>query len=145
MAQTIDNDLCRGILENAPDAILFADRNGTIRFWNAGAEAVFGFSEDEALGQSLDLIIPERLRVRHWSGYHQVMATGETHYGRELLSVPALHKNGGQISSEFSIILLKDKLGQVLGLGAIMRDISKRRMEEKALKDRLAILEQTKH
>lgn len=141
MAQSIDKELCRGILESAPDAILFADREGVIRYWNAGAEAVFGFSEGEALGQSLDLIIPERLRVRHWSGYHKVMASGETHYGRELLSVPALHKTGGQISSEFSIILLKDKIGQILGIGAIMRDVSKRRQEEKALRDRLAAFE----
>lgn len=141
MALTTDTDLYRGILENAPDAILFADREGLIRIWNAGAVALFGFSEAEALGQSLDLIIPEKLRGRHWEGYHRVMASGETHYGSKLLAVPALRQDGRQLSSEFSIVMLRDAVGQAMGVAAIMRDVSERFQQEKALKARVAALE----
>ena len=81
-------DLYRRIVDEAQDAIIVADREGTIRLWNTSAETVFGYSAEEAVGRSLDLIIPERLRQRHWDGYTKVMETGETRYGRELLSVP---------------------------------------------------------
>lgn len=137
-------EICRQIVELTPDAILFADREGLIRVWNAGAERIFGFSQAEALGQSLDLIIPEKLRARHWEGYHRVMAGGETHYGSKLLAVPALRQDGGQLSSEFSIVLLRDPAGQILGVAAIMRDISERWQQEKALKARIAALEAEK-
>lgn len=131
----------RDILEQAPDAILYADRDGIIRLWNGGAERIFGFSAAEALGQSLDLIIPERHRQRHWDGYHQTMATGTTKYGTRLLAVPALHQGGGQLTTEFSIVMLKDDQGRPQGVAAILRDISAKRAEEKALRDRLAALE----
>lgn len=131
----------RQIIEQAPDAILFADREGLIRLWNVGAERLFGYSQAEALGQSLDLIIPEKLRGRHWDGYHRVMATGETHYGSKLLNVPALHKDGRQLSSEFSIAMLRDCSGEITGIAAIMRDITERWQQEKSLKARLAALE----
>lgn len=137
-------EICRQIVELTPDAILFADREGLIRVWNAGAERIFGFSQAEALGQSLDLIIPEKLRARHWEGYHRVMAGGETHYGSKLLAVPALRQDGSQLSSEFSIVLLRDPAGQILGVAAIMRDISERWQQEKALKARVAALEAEK-
>lgn len=134
-------EIYRQIIEQAPDAILFADRQGLIRIWNAAATALFGYSEAQALGQSLDLIIPEKLRARHWEGYHRVMATGETHYGSKMLAVPALRQNGSQLSSEFSIVMLRDAAGQVLGVAAIMRDVSERFAQEKALKARVAALE----
>lgn len=143
MAVFKDKDLCCSILEQAPDAILYADREGIVRYWNSGAERIFGFSRDEALGQSLDLIIPERHRARHWEGYHKTMASGETRYGLDLLSVPALHKNSQQFSSEFSIVMLKDEDGVVLGVAAIMRDITARHNKEKALREKLAALEQS--
>ena len=129
------------ILEQAPDAILYADRDGIIRLWNQGAERIFGFSAQEAIGQSLDLIIPEAQRQRHWDGYHQTMATGITRYGTKLLAVPALHQSGTRLSTEFSIIMLKDDAGQPCGVAAIMRDVSERHAKDKALREKLAALE----
>ena len=133
--------LSEQILTLAPDAIMFADREGTIRLWNNGAERIFGYSADQAIGQSLDLIIPEKLRERHWEGYHKTMATGETRYGTEMLAVPAMHQNGSRMSTEFSIVMLKDDDGKPIGVAAIMRDITERRNQEKELRDRFAGLE----
>ena len=133
--------LSEQILTLAPDAIMFADRDGIIRLWNQGAERIFGCSAEQAIGQSLDLIIPEKLRERHWEGYHKTMATGETRYGTEMLAVPAFHQNGSRMSTEFSIVLLQDDDGKPLGVAAIMRDITERRNQEKELRDRLAELE----
>ena len=135
------NQLSAEILSQAPDAIMFADREGIIRLWNFGAERIFGFSAAQAIGQSLDLIIPEKLRQRHWDGYNKTMDTGETRYGTEMLSVPALHQNGARLSTEFSIVMLTDNDNKPLGVAAIMRDITQRHQKEKAMKDRLAELE----
>lgn len=132
--------LSRQILSLAPDAILFSDHEGIIRLWNRGAELVFGFTADEALGQSLDLIIPERLRAVHWEGYQRVMVTGETRYGKDLLSVPALHRDGHQLSCEFSIVMLKDENGKLIGIASIMRDMTERWNREKALKEQIATI-----
>jgi len=133
--------LCEQILSQAPDAIMYADREGIIQLWNHGAERIFGFSTKEALGKSLDLIIPEKLRERHWEGYHKTMATGITRYGTDLLAVPALHQDGSRISTEFSIVMLLDDDGKPLGVAAIMRDMSERHQKEKQLRDRLSELE----
>ncbi len=128
------------IVEKAPDAIMYADREGLIRLWNEGAQRIFGVAKAEALGRSLDLIIPERLQARHWQGYHQTMATGETRYGHQLLRVPALKGDGDQFSSEFSIVLVRDESGQPLGVAAILRDVSAQWQREKELKEQLALL-----
>ena len=133
--------LVRRIVEEMPEAVIFADRQGAIRLWNRGAETMFGYSADEALGQSLDLIIPERFRARHWDGYRQVMATGVTSYGQRLLAVPAMRKDGQRISIEFSIALLKDEHGEVTGAAAIVRDVTARWQAERELRRRLAALE----
>ncbi len=143
MPDTIDSTLYRQIIDQAPDAILFADREGIIRLWNRGAELTFGYTAAEAIGQSLDLIIPERLRGRHWDGYRRVMASGETRYGTELLSVPAQHQDGRQLSCAFSIVMLKDAQGQLLGVASIMRDGTAAWQREKELKERIASLEKT--
>jgi PAS domain S-box-containing protein len=135
------NLLCGQIVGDAPDAVIFADREGVIRLWNRGAALMFGYAEAEAVGQSLDLIIPPRLRERHWEGWRRVMATGATRYGKELLAVPGLTKDGGAISLEFSIVLIKDARGQVQGAGAILRDVTARWEREKELRRRLAALE----
>lgn len=133
--------LVQQIVEKTYDAIIFADRDGIIRLWNSGAEAMFGYQAQEALGQTLDLIIPERLRERHWEGYRKVMATGVTKYGRELLAVPGIRKDGTRISLEFTIVLLRDLTGELVGAAAIIRDVTARWQREKALKERLAALE----
>ena len=133
--------LCREVLERARDAVILADREGLIRFWNAGAERIFGYSGEEALGRGLDLIIPERLRERHWEGYRKVMATGVTRYGDEVLAVPALRRDGGRISIEFTILLLQNDGGDLVGTAAIIRDVTARWGKEKELKRRLAELE----
>jgi PAS domain S-box-containing protein len=135
------NNLYRQLVERAPDAILFADREGIIRLWNSGAEAIFGWTAEQALGQPLDLIVPEKLRARHGEGYERVMGGAESQYGSRLLAVPALRQEGGPISSEFSMVLVRDEAGGVLGIAAILRDVSERWQREKALKDRLAALE----
>ena len=133
--------LFRRIVEEMPEAVIFADRQGVVRLWNRGAETMFGYSADEALGQSLDLIIPERFRARHWDGYRQVMASGVTSYGQRLLAVPARRKDGQRISIEFSIALLKDERGEVAGAVAVVRDVTARWLAERDLRSRLAALE----
>src|SRR4029453_2068528 len=133
--------LHRLIVEEMPEAVIFSDRQGTVRLWNRGAETMFGYSATEALGQSLDLIVPERFRARHWEGYRQVMATGVTRYGERLLAVPAMRKDGRRISIEFSIALLKDERGEVAGALAVVRDVTARWQAERELRARLAALE----
>ena len=125
--------LYQQIIEGAQDAIVFADKEGIIRLWNSGAEAIFGYSAEEAIGETLDLIVPEKMRERHWEGYRKVMDTGVTKYGSDLLSVPAL---------EFTIVLLKNDSGKPIGTAAIMRDVTERWQKEKELKKRLAELEE---
>ncbi|MGA8180290.1 MAG: PAS domain S-box protein [Desulfobacterales bacterium] len=131
----------RQIVENSQDAILIADRNGVIDLWNTGAEAIFGYTKEEAHGKSLDLIIPEKLRERHWQGYHTVMKTGETRYGKELLKVPAIRKDGKSISIEFTIMPIKDPSNQIMGIAAIIRDVTERWMQEKEMKQKIKVLE----
>lgn len=117
----LPSDLHRHILEQAPDAILYADVDGIIRLWNGGAERVFGVPATQAIGQSLDLIIPERLRERHWAGWQRVMAGGSSRYGTELLHVPALHADGSQFRCEFSIVMIKGDNDRPAGVAAILR------------------------
>jgi PAS domain S-box-containing protein len=136
-------ELCRRIVEEMPEAVVFSDRQGLVRLWNRAAEAMFGYSADEALGQSLDLIVPERFRARHWEGYRRVMATGVTSYGQRLLAVPATRKDGQPISIEFSIALLRDEGGEVTGAAAVVRDVTARWQAERELRRRLAALEQS--
>jgi len=133
--------ICRRIVEATGDAVLFGDRDGKIRFWNAGAEATFGWTAAEAVGQSMDLIIPERLRGRHWEGWDKTMATGVTKYGRELLAVPAARKDGAPLSIEFTIQLVRDDQGAIVGAGAIIRDVTARWNRDKELRKRLKEME----
>jgi len=133
--------LCRRIVAESRDAIIFVDMDGLIRLWNVGAEAMFGYRAAEMEGQSLDRIIPEALRARHNEGFRRVMAAGESRYAADLLAVPGLRKDGARISLEFTITLIKDDQGQVLGAAAIIRDVTARWERERELKKRLATLE----
>jgi PAS domain S-box-containing protein len=135
----IGAQLAGAIVGTAADAILATDRQGIIRFWNPGADRIFGFTQEEAVGASLDLIIPERLRQRHWQGYQRVIATGTTRYGTgDVLAVPALTKDGRQISVEFTILLLRDASREITGMAAILRDVTARFEETRRLKRELA-------
>jgi PAS domain S-box-containing protein len=128
-------------VEQSPIAIIVGDREGIVRLWNASAQTMFGWSAEEVLGKSMDMIIPEKHRPRHWEGYDRVMATGVTKYGRNLLAVPALTKDGRRISIEFNVVLLKDAEGRVLGIAASMQDVTARWERDKTLRARLAELE----
>ena len=142
MTQTYTHEwLCQRIVEDTQVAIVFADRDGIVRFWNSGAEAMFGYRAEEILGQTLDLIVPERHRARHWEGYRSVMATGVTKYGRQVLAVPAATKDGRRISVEFSIALLRAPTAEVLGAAAFLQDVTERWQKQKEMKERLAALE----
>ena len=132
--------LCRRLVAESRDAIIFVDKDGLIRLWNTGAEVMFGYRATEMEGQGLDRIIPEALRARHNEGFRRVMATGESKYAADLLAVPGLRKDGARISLEFTIILVKDDGGKVLGAAAIIRDVSIRWQRDQELKKRLAAL-----
>ncbi|MBV9151229.1 MAG: PAS domain-containing protein [Alphaproteobacteria bacterium] len=141
----LPNDFAAHIVAGCPDAIIYADAAGKIRFWNAAATRIFGFDRAEALGESLDLIIPERLRARHWQGYDHVMKGGESRYGKgDLLAVPARHKDGRQISVEFTILPLHDAAGAIAGIVAFLRDVTARFEETRALLRELAALRASK-
>jgi PAS domain S-box-containing protein len=136
--------LAEALLASASDAIIATDRDGVVTYWNPGAVRVFGFSPDEAIGQSLDFIIPENLRARHWDGYRHTMATGTSRYGAgDLLSVPALTKGGTRISVEFTIVMLRDERGLPDGTVAVLRDVTRSFAEKLALRRELAELRRT--
>lgn len=131
--------LANAVLTTAADAIIATDHAGMITFWNPGATRIFGFSREEAMGQSLDIIIPENLRARHWDGYHKTMATGTSRYGEsDLLAVPGLRKDGTRISVEFTIVMLQDAQGKTSGTAAILRDVTKHFEETRRLRRQLA-------
>ena len=133
----VADELGVAILGSSGDAIIAADAGGIIQFWNPGAEKIFGFTAAEVTGQSLDLIIPEALRERHWHGYREVMRTGQSRYGQgDLLAVPGLRKDRKRISLEFTIVPLRTKDGTLQGIGAIMRDVTSRFEELRSLRQR---------
>jgi PAS domain S-box-containing protein len=136
---TLPEQFYERLTADCPDGVIYADADGHIRFWNASATRIFGFSADEALGARLDLIIPERLRGRHWEGYDKVMGGAPSRYGEgALLAVPALHKDGRQISVEFTILPLHDSGGRLLGITAFLRDATTRFEELRTLRRELA-------
>jgi PAS domain S-box-containing protein len=129
------------LVEVIGDAIVIADASGAITLWNPAAERLFGFTPAEALGNSLDLIIPERLRERHWAGYRKTMASGETRYAHDVLRVPALHKDGRALSIAFTVGLIYGPQREVTGIVAVIRDETTRYTEERNLRKRIAELE----
>ena len=133
--------ILKQIFDGSSDGIIFADGEGIIRLWNRGAERIFGYGESEALGSTLDLIVPERFRERHWEGYRRVMETGETRYGDQLLSVPGMGRDGSRISLEFTVCLIKSEDGVAEGVAAIVRDSTEGWQRERELKQRVGELE----
>ena len=133
-----EQDIASAILAG-PDAILAADVDGVIRYWNAGAERIFGYASDEAVGSSLDLIIPERLRERHWQGWAEVVRTGRSRYGDDdLLSVPSHRRDGTPLSVEFTIHPILDDGGAMSGIAATLRDVTARFQQIRELRRKLA-------
>ena len=129
------------LVHRLADAVLVADRDGTITYWNDAAERLFGWTAAEAIGQSLDLIVPERLRARHWEGWHKVVATGETRYGDSLLEVPALRKDGEPLSIAFTVSLLTGAGStDVSVVAAVLRDDTARWQQRREQRDEIARL-----
>lgn len=137
----IDDAVLAGLVRGLADAVIIADADGAIVFWNDAAERVFGWPAEEAVGRSLDLIIPERQRERHWAGYRRTMATGHTDYGDRLLEVPALHRDGRRLSIAFTVTLIR-RPGEQLptAIAALVRDDTQRWQEHRALTSELAAL-----
>jgi PAS domain S-box-containing protein len=135
-------DLFQALVEQAPDAIIFADRGGTIQVWNRGAEAVFGYSAAEVVGTSLNVIIPERLQGAHWEGFRRAIDSGQTESGNRVLTTRSVHKDGHKLYLDLSFGLLKDRAGAVVGALAIGRDCTTRYLADLALRARVLELEQ---
>ncbi|NLE22746.1 MAG: PAS domain S-box protein [Actinobacteria bacterium] len=135
------HEACEALILAAGDAVIAAAPDGSILLWNPAAARIFGYTEEEALGRSLDLIVPGRFRERHWEGYRRVMRTGATRYGTQVLRVPAQHKDGHRVSIAFTVALLFAPSGEVESIAAIVRDETERWQEERALRDRVAELE----
>ncbi|WIM12538.1 PAS domain S-box protein [Enhydrobacter sp.] len=134
MAPDVDR-FYRTFVNETPDAIIYADAQGRVGFWNKGAERIFGFSEAEMTGKPLDCIVPEPLRQRHRNGFSQTVRTGRTRYGAgDVLAVPALRKDGVRISVEFTIVPFRDRTGRILGIAATLRDVTRRFEEMKSLR-----------
>lgn len=141
MMRNFDFDI--EIIEQIADTVIVADITGAIVIWNAAAESLFGYAAAEAIGQSLDLIIPDDLRAAHWAGYRRAVASGATRKRGRVTLTRALTKSGATIYLEISFAMLADVNGKPIGSVAIARDATIRRRELKALRDRLAALEAT--
>lgn len=137
--QVIDS-IAAGLVKAIPEAIIFADLKGLVRYWNQGAEEIFGFSSQDALGQSLDLIIPERMRQAHWDGYNRALQLGDTYSGRGSRVTRSLHKEDRPLYVDMSFAIVKDKAGQVIGSLAVARDATERFTAEKEIRKQLAAL-----
>ena len=138
----VEDSLLAQLVRDLADAVVIADAEGSIVFWNRAATSLFGWSAAETAGRSLDLIIPERLRDRHWRGYRRVMDTGHTDYGTRLLEVPALHRDGHTISVAFTVTLLASHgVVRPQGIAAVLRDDTARWQERRRNRERLAMLE----
>lgn len=132
---------CKQLVESIGDAVIASDPAGAINLWNPSAERMFGYTEAEALGKSLDIIIPQRQQQRHWVGYNKTMETGVTKYGNDVLRVPAIHKDGHTLSIAFTVAMLHTPDGKISAIVAVVRDESARFAEDRALKKRLTELE----
>ena len=142
MSTTEQINLPKALIEHLADAVIFADRDGVIQLWNPGAQAVFGYSADEVLGRRLDVLIPERLRPKHWAAFDTAIDTGKMKHGRESMTTRSVHKDGSDLYLDLSFALVKDATGRVLGAVAVARDITSRFRAEKESRRRIADLEE---
>jgi PAS domain S-box-containing protein len=133
--------LAQAIVEATPDAVLAVDTEGRILLWNAGAERIFGYTQQDALGATLDLIVPEKQREAHWTGFNAALAAGTTRYGSDLLAVPAMRKDGTRVSIEMTVALLRNEDGSPAGVAAVVRDVTERRNADRELRAKLAELQ----
>ena len=133
--------LYRALIEDLADAMIFTDRDGLIRVWNSGAEAVFGHRADEIIGTSLDVLIPDRLRSAHWAGFDTAMETGQLKHVRQSMTTRSVHKDGSDLYIDMSFALVRDDTGLVLGAVAVARDVTDRFKAERDARKRLAELE----
>ena len=141
---SIDDGALAQLVRDLADVVVIADPAGTITFWNDAATDLFGWPASDAIGRSLDAIIPDRLRARHWDGYRRVMETGDTKYGNRLLEVPGLHRDGSTLSIAFTVTLvIRPGEQRPHAIAAVIRDDTARRRELGGLRDRLATLEAT--
>jgi len=141
MSEALPSGFCERLVGDCPDAVIYAYVAGRIRLWNRSATRIFGYEAVETLGRTLDLIVPESLRARHWEGYNRVMAGGEGRYGEgDVLAVPAVRKDGRRISIEFTVLPMRDDAGAMLGIVAFLRDTTARFEELRALRRELAAL-----
>jgi PAS domain S-box-containing protein len=138
MSTSIDPD---AVLAAIGDALIVSDAAGNVVLWNAGAERLFGWTEAEAMGRRMDMIIPERLRQRHWEGYDKSMATGQTRYAHDVLRVPAVDKSGRALSIAFTVFMLFSPDGKVSACGSVIRDETDRFAQDRTLRKRVAELE----
>jgi PAS domain S-box-containing protein len=136
-------DLFQAIVEQAPDALIFADRSGAIGLWNRASEILFGYSAAEVLGKSLDVIIPERLRSAHWAGFRKAIDTGHAKYAGRVLTTRSMQKNGKTLYVDLSFALVRKSDGAITGALAIGRDCTDRYLSDRALRTRLSELEKT--
>ena len=141
MIKEIHRDLYRRIVEQTTNAIIFADREGLIQVWNHGAESVFGFPAEEVLGKSLDVIIPEEMRKRHWEGYRRAITEGKTRTGDRVMATRALRKDGSRLYVDMNFAVIVDKSGHAEGALAIGRNITERYLADKALRKHMTELE----
>ena len=127
----------RQLVNAVGDAVIAADASGAIVFWNSAATRLFGYTQEQAMGQSLDLITPQRHQKRHWDGYYKTMQTGQTRYGHDVLKVPAVHQDGHALSIAFTVALLHSPDQKVSSIVAVIRDETDRFAEERNLRKRL--------
>ena len=136
-----DPALAKGIVDQATDAIIFADKDGLVRVWNGGAERIFGHKAEDVIGGTLDIIIPERMVGAHNKGFNHAVTTGEMKYVNKVLTTRSMHKDGSRIYIDMSFDMVRDADGTILGALAIARDVTERQANDAATKVKIAELE----
>lgn len=141
LTEDLKQSLLKSLMEQGSEALIYADHEGVIRVWNAGAEKIFGHTADEAMGQSLDIIVPEKLRAAHWKGFHAALESGHMKYKDQVMTTRAVHKDGSTRYVDLSFFLVQDAQGKSLGSLSVARDCNERYLKDRDLKAKVAALE----